>query len=161
MPRMTRAVLAVSVVVGAQNASPPPADQKVAAPVSSVPIAVSTRYPAVDPPAPALVYAGGHFLRHPRVVTITWKGDDDTLVSRLEVFGASITRGAWWSTVTAGLCARAGDCMGPGGEASSVRLGEPFPGNATLAGTGVVRGRVRAGCSSWRSQLFRLRVRPA
>ena len=133
MPRMTRAVLAVSLVVGAQNASPPPGDQKTTAPARPVPIADPTRYPAVDPPAPALVYAGGHFLRHPRVVTITWKGDDDTLVSRLEAFGASITRGAWWSTVTAGLCASKGDCMGPGGEASSVRLDEPFPGTATLA----------------------------
>jgi hypothetical protein len=135
---MTLAVLVLSLfalqqAAGVQSVSPAPGEQNAAAPGSPLPIAVSARYPAVGPPAPALVYAGGRFLRHPRVVTITWKGDNDRLVSRLEAFGAWITRGAWWTTVTTGLCARAGDCMGPGGEASGVRLDEPFPGNATLA----------------------------
>jgi hypothetical protein len=133
MPRMTRALLALNLFVSVQCVSQAPGEQKAAAPGSPVPVAVSARYPAVDPPAPVLVYAGGHFLRHPRVVTITWKGDDDRLVSRLEAFGAWATRGAWWTTVTTGLCAREGDCMGTGGEASGVRLDEPFPGNATLA----------------------------
>jgi len=59
---VTRTVLALSLFCGAQ------------------PAPSSARYPAVDPPAPALVYAGGRFLRHPRVVTITWKGDDARLV---------------------------------------------------------------------------------
>jgi hypothetical protein len=91
------------------------------------------RFPAVDPPSPSIVYAGGRFVRHPRVVTITWRGDDAALVSRLEAFGASIARGTWWTTVTKDLCARAGDCMGPGGDASSVRIDEPAPRRATLA----------------------------
>ena len=111
---MTRTVLALSLFCGAQ------------------PAPSSARYPAVDPPAPALVYAGGRFLRHPRVVTITWKGDDARLVRKLEAFGAWITRGPWWAAVTKGLCAGEDDCMGRGGQASSVRLDEPAPRNATL-----------------------------
>jgi hypothetical protein len=94
---------------------------------------ISNRFPAIDPPSPSIVYAGGRFVRHPRLVTITWKGDDQALVSRLEAFGASIARGTWWTSVTKNLCARVGDCIGPGGDASSVQIDEPAPRSATLA----------------------------
>src|SRR5213594_2683145 len=62
---------------------------------------------------PRVVYRGGPFLRHPRIVTVTFKGDDPQLVSRLEQFGERITHTRWWREVTEGYCAN-GDCIGDG-----------------------------------------------
>jgi hypothetical protein len=76
---------------------------------------------------PTLRYRGGPFLRHPRIVTITFAGDDEALVSRLERFGDSITRTAWWRAVVDGYCASEGDCIGEGRPGIAVRLRETLP----------------------------------
>jgi hypothetical protein len=76
---------------------------------------------------PQVVYRGGLFLRHPRIVTITFAGDDPGLVSRLEQFGNSITLTPWWRAVTEGYCAKDGDCIGDGQPGFSVRLPETLP----------------------------------
>jgi hypothetical protein len=59
-------------------------------------------------------YRGGPFMRHPRIVTITFRADDKALVSRLEQFGETITRTPWWRALTEGYCAKDGDCIGEG-----------------------------------------------
>lgn len=73
---------------------------------------------------PRVEYQGGPFLRHPRIVTITFKGDDPALVTRLEQFGDTITRTPWWRTVSESYCATEGDCVGEGQPGLAVRLDE-------------------------------------
>jgi hypothetical protein len=76
---------------------------------------------------PRVQYQGGPFLRHPRIVTITFTGDDGDLVTRLEQFGDTITRTPWWRTVTEGYCATEGDCIGEGQPGVPVRLDDALP----------------------------------
>lgn len=71
---------------------------------------------------PRMEYRGGPFMRHPRIVTITFRADDKALVSRLEQFGETITRTPWWRAVTEGYCAKDGDCIGEGQPGMAVRL---------------------------------------
>ena len=75
---------------------------------------------------PRVTYHGGPYLRRPRVVTVTFKGDDPALVSRLEQFGARITHTRWWQEVTEGYCAH-GDCIGRGRPGPPARLEEVLP----------------------------------
>lgn len=76
---------------------------------------------------PRVEYLGGPFVRRPRIVTVTYAGDDAALVTRLERFGDTITRTAWWRTVSEGYCAKAGDCIGEGRPGLAVRLDEMLP----------------------------------
>jgi hypothetical protein len=76
---------------------------------------------------PKLAYRGGPFLRHPRIVTVTFAGDDAALVSRLEQFGDTITRTGWWRTVVEGYCASKDDCIGEGRPGAAVRLPDLLP----------------------------------
>ncbi len=71
---------------------------------------------------PRIRYLGGPFLRHPRIVTVTFGGDDPEWVARLERFGETITRSSWWRTVSKGYCARTSDCIGDGRPGQAVRL---------------------------------------
>lgn len=73
---------------------------------------------------PQVIYRGGLFLRHPRIVTVTFAGEDPGLASRLEQFGNAITLTPWWRAVTEGYCAKDGDCIGEGQPGFSVRLPE-------------------------------------
>lgn len=75
---------------------------------------------------PRVTYHGGPYLRRPRVVTVTFKGDNSALVSRLEQFGSLITRTRWWREVTEGYCAH-GDCVGEGRPGAHVRLEVVLP----------------------------------
>lgn len=77
---------------------------------------------------PRIEYRGGPFLRHPKIVTITFAMDDPKLVARVEQLGSTITRSAWWKTVTEGYCATEGDCIGEGSAAPPMRLAEPLGG---------------------------------
>src|SRR5262245_30789885 len=71
---------------------------------------------------PRIEYLGGPFIRRPRVVTVTFAGDDPEVVSRLERFGTTVTRTPWWHAVTDGNCATIDDCVGDGQAATAVRL---------------------------------------
>jgi hypothetical protein len=82
---------------------------------------------------PRVIYQGGPFLRHPRIVTITFRGDDPRLVARLEQFGDTITRSNWWRAVTDGYCAKVGDCIGEGRPGPHVRLDEELPATINAA----------------------------
>jgi hypothetical protein len=76
---------------------------------------------------PRVAYRGGPFLRHPRIVTITFEGDDPQLVARLERFGDTIARSGWWRAVTAGYCTKGEGCIGKGRPGRHVRLTGPLP----------------------------------
>jgi hypothetical protein len=76
---------------------------------------------------PRIEYRGGPFLRHPRIVTITFEGDDAEIVSRLERFGKEITHTPWWRAVTEGYCQLAHDCIGEGRAGAPVRLADALP----------------------------------
>jgi hypothetical protein len=78
---------------------------------------------------PRVEYLGGRFLRRPRIVTVTFAGDDLAVVSRLEQFGDTITRTAWWRAVTEGYCRGASDCIGDGRPGLPIRLDETLPAN--------------------------------
>ncbi len=72
---------------------------------------------------PRVAYRGGPFIRHPRIVTITFNDEDPKLVQRLGQFGDSITRTHWWREVTADYCAY-GACIGEGRNGSNLQLAE-------------------------------------
>ncbi len=76
---------------------------------------------------PRIAYRGGPFLRNPRIVTVTWKSDDPALVARLERFGETITRTAWWRTVVDAYCTRPDDCIGEGRRGAPARLDGTLP----------------------------------
>ena len=76
---------------------------------------------------PRVAYPGGPFLRHPRIITITFKGDDPEIVSTLERFGDTVIRTAWWREVTDGYCASVTDCVGSGRPGFGVRLDHALP----------------------------------
>jgi hypothetical protein len=76
---------------------------------------------------PRIEYRGGRFLRNPRLLTITFTSDDPKWVTRLEQFGAVMTRSAWWHEVSADYCAKPGLCIEEGSAAPPVQLDEVLP----------------------------------
>ena len=78
---------------------------------------------------PRIQYLRGSFIRRPRIVTVTFPGDDPRIVSRVEQFGSTITRTRWWRAVAEGYCADRHDCVGEGRPAAAVRLDDPLPGD--------------------------------
>jgi hypothetical protein len=95
---------------------------------------------------PRIVYRGGPFLRHVRIVTITFSADDAALVTRLEQFGNTITRTSWWRAVTEGYCAKEDDCIGEGRPGLSVRLAETLPSQVHAVDlSALLRNEARAG----------------
>jgi hypothetical protein len=139
MSAVTRAPLVTLALVAAcRDPSPSPDVGKAdaGAPAKPPPIVASPTYPAVDPPVPSLVHVGGRFLKHPRIVTVTWKNDEPRVVEKLEAFGGWVLKSSWWSAVTKDLCVRGGDCMGGAGDVASVRLDEAAPAKTTIAELG-------------------------
>src|SRR5688572_32387528 len=49
---------------------------------------------------PRIQYRGGPVLRHPRIVTITFPGEDAATAAHVARFGEAITKTAWWKAVT-------------------------------------------------------------
>ncbi len=95
---------------------------------------------------PRVVYRGGPFLRHLRIVTITFSADDAGVVARLEQFGNTIARSPWWRAVTEGYCAKEGDCIGEGQPGLSVRLTEALPAQVhAVEISALLRREARAG----------------
>lgn len=91
---------------------------------------------------PRVVQRGGPFVRHPRIVTITFAGDDPAVVANLARFGDTITRTSWWRAVSGGYCATSGDCIGAGRAGRAVQLDETLP--AAVRATDVEALLVRA-----------------
>jgi hypothetical protein len=76
---------------------------------------------------PRVEYQGGPFLREPRVVAVTFRGDDTRVVSALAAFAGLVTRSAWWQGATKGYCAVGVGCVGRGREARSVVVDLAWP----------------------------------
>ncbi len=95
----------------------------VAAPLSS---ASEGRSPIAER-LPRVAHRGGPFLRSPRIVTVTFEGDDPRVVERLEAFGAMSVRSAWWREVSSGYCLGANDCLAEGRLGPSLRLTRRLP----------------------------------
>jgi hypothetical protein len=75
---------------------------------------------------PRIVYRGGRFLRFAVITTVTFAGDEPSIVPLLESFGAMIGGSAWWHAVTEGYCVGA-ECVGAGRAAPPVRLPRRLP----------------------------------
>ena len=95
---------------------------------------------------PRVEYRGGPFVRHVRIVTITFAADDAAVVKRLEQFGQTIARTSWWRAVTEGYCATEKDCIGEGRPGRSVRLAERLPAHVhAVEISALLRKEARAG----------------
>jgi len=72
------------------------------------PLPPYARMPIVD-------YGGGRLLTSIKVVTVSFAGDDTTLVGRLQDFDDTITSSNWWQAATSEYCEQpSGPCIGPG-----------------------------------------------
>ena len=96
-------------------------------PPSGVPSAEQVNGALIARYLPRVEYRGGAFVRRPRLVTITFAGDDPEVVARLERFADTITRTRWWRAVVAGYCASDGDCIGESRSSVPVRLNDTLP----------------------------------
>ena len=78
---------------------------------------------------PGLDYLGGALLTAPKIVTVTFAGDDPQLVARLTSFDDTITQTPWWTAATSEYCIQpAGTpCIGPGTNGGDVVLPGPAP----------------------------------
>ena len=78
---------------------------------------------------PGLEYLGGALLTAPKIVTITFAGDDAQLVSRLTTFDDTITQTPWWTAATSEYCIQPANtpCIGPGTSGGHVVLPGPAP----------------------------------
>ena len=76
---------------------------------------------------PRIKDLGGPFVRHPRVVTITFASDEPVTIARLATFGDTITRSSWWRAVTEGYCRDGDDCIGDGRPGVAVTLDDALP----------------------------------
>jgi len=78
---------------------------------------------------PGLDYLGGALLTAPKIVTITFAGDDAQLVSRLTLFDDTITQTPWWTAATSEYCVQPANtpCIGPGQSGGHVVLPGPAP----------------------------------
>lgn len=80
-------------------------------------------------PPPSVTYLGGPILASPRLVTVTFSGDDPALVARLQLFDDTITSTAWWTAVSSEYCsAPGGPCVGAGAGAGHAVLPAAGPG---------------------------------
>ena len=71
-------------------------------------------YPADHTPIPLVDYNGGRILASPKIVTVTFAGDDPALVGRLQQLGDVITNTSWWGTVSPEYCQSDKTCIGQG-----------------------------------------------
>jgi hypothetical protein len=71
-------------------------------------------------PLPQLPYANGVLLTSPKLVTVTFEGEQ--MQTDLAAFGQSVASSSWWDTVRAGYCNGSGTCIGDGPPGSFVQL---------------------------------------
>ena len=139
---MTRALVVLALVAASRAGSA----GHLVAPAMSPQSAPASNTELLAQRLPRVVYRGGPFLRHPRIVTITFAADDAGLVARLEQFGDTIARTAWWTAVTEGYCAKPGDCIGEGQPGRAVRLTETLPSQVHAVDlSALLRSEARAG----------------
>jgi hypothetical protein len=133
---LTAGVCIATAVFGAcgGGAKPPPAedndptvDSGVVTPVDAgppkPPNPVDPHYPAAHTPLPPVTYNGGNILDVPKIVTVTFDGDD--LRSTAEAFDDVITTTAWWDAVSPEYCDSRGKCIGHGSSGGHVHVSTP------------------------------------
>ncbi len=76
---------------------------------------------------PRVAHQGGPFLRTPVITTVTFAGDEPSVVERLESFGELIGRSAWWEKVMEGYCEGAKDCVRAARGGRRIRLPRHLP----------------------------------
>jgi hypothetical protein len=69
-------------------------------------------YPSNHQPIAQIDYNGGPILRHIRVVTVTFRGDQRR--DSLRAFDHFITSSGWWKETAEGYCVDGGPCVGDG-----------------------------------------------
>ena len=95
-------------------------------------------YPASHTSMPLVDYNGGRVLQNPKIVTVTFAGDDTNLVSRLQQFGDIITTTAWWTAVSSEYCQQPGNspCIGQGSSGGHVVVADAPDANYTDSSQG-------------------------
>jgi hypothetical protein len=97
---------------------------------------VLEQYPAPHTPMPQVDYNGGRVLANPEIVTITFAGDDTTLVPRFQLFDDTITQTPWWTAVSSEYCDSTKTCIGPGTSGGHVVVQDPPAANYTDSSMG-------------------------
>ncbi len=90
------------------------------------------RYVAPDPPGARMAtvdYMGGALLTSAKIITVTFAGDDATVVKNVQDFDDGVTQTQWWTDATAEYCVQpqGGPCIGPGSGGGHVVLNEAAP----------------------------------
>jgi hypothetical protein len=101
-------------------------------------------YPAFAPWVPVLQNSGGHVMKSPVIVTVTWVGDK--LVDTLESFGDKIGGSAFWAAITGEY----GVGSGVSGLANHVRIPDAPP--TKIADTEIapfIIGKLKDPTSGW------------
>lgn len=77
---------------------------------------------------PLVDYMGGHLLTSMKIITVSFAGDDASLIGRMQDLDDTITQSPWWAASTAEYCELpTGPCIGPGTGAGHVVLNETAP----------------------------------
>ena len=71
-------------------------------------------------PFPVVSYSGAPLIDQPKVISISFKGDN--LAPQLDQFGDALTGTAYWNTVRAGFSGAGGTCIGDGPPGTSIVL---------------------------------------
>jgi hypothetical protein len=69
-------------------------------------------YPAPHAALPVVDFHGGAIIEHPKIVTVTFDGDESRAM--LDAFGDAITSTRWWDAVRDGYCDADNRCVGRG-----------------------------------------------
>jgi len=103
----------------APDTAPPDTD-------AGAPDDASVTYPADHTPMPVVPNNGGRILQNPEIVTVTFAGDDPTMVSRVQQFDDIITTTPWWTAVSSEYCETDDHaCIGPGSSGGHVVIQDP------------------------------------
>jgi hypothetical protein len=93
-------------------------------------------YPAPHTPMPQVDYNGGPVIANPEVVTISFAGDNTTLVNRFQQFDDVITTTPWWTAVSSEYCDSTNTCIGMGSGGGHVVVQDPPASSYTDSSTG-------------------------
>ena len=85
----------------------------------------SMTYPADHTAFPQVDYNGGRVLANPKIVTVTFAGDDGALVGRLQQFDDQVTTLNWWTAVSSEYCDSTKTCIGKGSGGGHVVVTDP------------------------------------